>query len=669
MPRDFRFHCEFLGTPGVCAEPIAERSDCDARAASPARSVRVARSAPRANRLRRARGPFTLLAAWIAAFGAVGCEADLGCAASATCAPSGDASTESNVDADGARDGSRDGDASADASADRPDNADRTDGMETIDAFSDGDAASLLDASADRATDVTTIDVTSDVPFVDATTDVPLCNVDAGQSPIDNPCMISERYGVFVSPAGSDSTGAGTRGAPFRTMMRALQAAKAETRRVFACDNGTGYADAMSIDASLDGMALYGGFDCTRWTIAANARTVLRPAAGPALTLTNLSVGAIVDHFDLQSADAALNESSIAVVVQSSQHVVFRRTRIASAKGGNGSNGADGVPGDDATPVGLDQQGLPATCGVSTTAQPETPAQTSACGSKAGSGGGCDSALVTGFPGTSGLPMKNVDPPDHENAGTICIADCYGRRGSDGNPGGSGATNTKAGSVTATGFTPALPGGSGASGYPAQGGGGGAGTVSDHAANGCVGATGGSGGLGGCGGGGGGGGSSGGASMALLSWQSDIVLDSCEVVSGDGGSGGSGGKGNGGGRGATGAQGGAGFNDGNVAIYGGGYGGAGGTGGPGGSGAGGNGGPSYAIAHAGARPLQSGGTTVARGNGGAKGRGGALLVVTLPDGGFYDAGPVDAGADVDAGPAPTAPDGLPGDAAYEFAVP
>lgn len=106
---------------------------------------------------------------------------------------------------------------------------------------------------------------------------------------------------------------------------------------------------------------------------------------------------------------------------------------------------------------------------------------------------------------------------------------------------------------------------------------------------------GGSGGCGGCGGTGGLGGKGGGASFALLSFQSDIVLNACELEvsrAGDGGSGSGGQVGQIGGTGAFGSPPGC-------------LGGNGGTGGSGGPGGGGAGGLSVGIGYVGKLPVQA----------------------------------------------------------------
>jgi hypothetical protein len=502
---------------------------------------------------------------------------------------------------------------------------------------------------------------------IDALPDTALCDVDAGRSPVDNPCLVSERYGIFVSPAGSDATGAGTRSAPFRTINRGLRAAKTETMRVFVCDSGSGYADPINVDATLDGLSVYGGFECSAWSLASTTRTRVRPAAGAALLISGLTTGVTFENFELQSVDAAAGASSIAVRVERSQQVVFRRTKIVAGKGGPGAQGTHGARGADGDLLGLDQQGRPALCSSSTSSQAGGGPPSSACGSKGGEGGGCDSLLAYGYPGQAGLPMQGVDPPDRQNGGTICGADCHGKRGSDGVAGASGAAQSQGGTMAPSGYTPGPPGGDGIPGHVAQGGGGGAGTVTDFNVTGCVGATGGAGGLGGCGGGAGTGGGAGGASIALLSWTSGVTLDGCSLESADGGRGGNGGHGNLGGTGGQGGTGGDRYNDGNIAIEAGGNGGWGGHGGPGGAGAGGNGGPSYGVVYAGGRPSQVGGTAVVRGAGGAKGNGGVSGVAGLPDGGF-DAGLPDGAIVPDAGVVRAA-DGFPGAAAYELAIP
>jgi hypothetical protein len=613
-----------------------------------------------------------------------GCDVDLTCAETATCPPSGsDAQPETgDLDGGGLNDADA-GDADVGAADGRTDRT--TDDARDVSRDSDGstrpdtfwpDGRADADRSVDVARDGVTTDDTS-IPI-----DAPYCDLDAGRSPTENPCIVSERYGVFVSPEGSDATGAGTRGAPFRTINRGLQAARTETRRVYVCDNGAGFTEPVTVDATFDGLSMYGGFECAGWTLAANARTAVHPAAGPALFVADLTRGVTVEGFDLRAADAAPGASSIAVHVQSSAAVVLRRTRLLAGNGGAGQSGTDGAPGANGEAPGPAQRGRSASCVPPILSQAGGAAVAASCGSKGGNGGACDTTLGS-LPGENGAPMVGVDPPNVANGATHWLADRSGRPGSRGTAGAPGAANSKAGSFSATGYTLAGPGDDGVDGQAAQGGGGGSGGEADPS-NWCIGASGGAGGMGGCGGLHGAGGGAGGASVALLSWASAITLDQCEVVSADGGVGGNGGQGGLGGPGASGAEGGDGVLDPDAgqSLIGAGAGGPGGNGGPGGGGAGGNGGPTYAIVYSGTRPSQTGGTTIARGSGGAPGIGGTTPIVTLPDGGVGDGGGSEGGVQEGGireggiaeggkpdGGAVRAADGLPGEAAYELLIP
>src|SRR5260221_703286 len=68
-------------------------------------------------------------------------------------------------------------------------------------------------------------------------------NCNGTESPAASACVIDSRWGVFVSPAGNDTTGSGAKDMPFKTIGKGLQAAKAATKRLYVCDNGTGYGE------------------------------------------------------------------------------------------------------------------------------------------------------------------------------------------------------------------------------------------------------------------------------------------------------------------------------------------------------------------------------------------------------------------------------------------
>ncbi|HMI84979.1 MAG TPA: hypothetical protein VK550_12850, partial [Polyangiaceae bacterium] len=87
-------------------------------------------------------------------------------------------------------------------------------------------------------------------PVIDAASEPDACDPGTSKSPMESACLISEKYGIFVSPQGSDTTGVGTRAAPYKTLTKALQGAKGNVMRVYACDEGSGYTDALTVDAT-----------------------------------------------------------------------------------------------------------------------------------------------------------------------------------------------------------------------------------------------------------------------------------------------------------------------------------------------------------------------------------------------------------------------------------
>jgi hypothetical protein len=282
---------------------------------------------------------------------AQGCGDSSTCAMTATCRPSdkGDARSTANVTPDGMWDaGADDSDSEADpdlsegGSSTRDsarderstsdgtggglnDGATRSDGGAETDAGGNNDGTPRADAGtadgsdsvpttdAAEITDATLPDVFADAPL-DTPPDVPVCDASPDRSPLDEPCLVDEAYGAFVSPRGSDITGNGSRAAPYRTIGRAMRASK-RGRRVFVCDDGTGYSDPIVVDSSTDGHAVYGAFDCATWVPSATARARVLPKAGPAIIVNGLAVGITLENFELRAADAAVGASSIAAKI------------------------------------------------------------------------------------------------------------------------------------------------------------------------------------------------------------------------------------------------------------------------------------------------------------------------------------------------------------------
>jgi len=453
--------------------------------------------------------------------------------------------------------------------------------------------------------------------------------------PEDDPCVIHEDHGVFVSPTGSDDASCGTRSGPCQTLTRGMTNAKAAGKRVYACGDGGAYVESLTIGASLDGLLVLGGFQCSDWSYEpTSVRAAVEPATGPALVVEGLTEGVDFRSFAFRSADATgSGESSVAGIVRSSSGVVFRGCSFEAGAGAAGVDGTSGGAGESVPLVGAEQQGDNSTCGTSAANSGGawlTPFVCAAGGTTLGGAGG--TALYSnkdGLPGDRGTPITDITALDLGDGGPGGTSTDKGGKngelGSDGNAGENG-TAAVAGVLSEAGYTPA-DGGNGTNGRPAQGGGGGGASWS---ITGCVGPSGGAGGLGGCGGFAGTKGTGGGASIALLAWSSTVTLEDCSLTSAGGGKGGDGGDGGGGSLGANGHIGGGAIHAGMVGA---GAGAPGGNGGPGGSGSGGTGGPSHAIVFHGSEPVQQGAMTLTPGTGGPKGVGGqASGGLKAPDG-------------------------------------
>jgi hypothetical protein len=472
-----------------------------------------------------------------------------------------------------------------------------------------------------------------DSSAIDAPTDggILACG-DAGIDPLVGTC-VDDDHGVFVSPTGDDSR-SGKKTAPFKTIAVALAQSVGLGRRVFACQGQ--YPDAIAVDAKLNGVSLYGGFDCTSWSYAAANRTVVKLDA-PGVPLTVAGVTSFhVQDVELEAADAvAAGESSIAALVSESSDVMFTRVKMVAGKGADGAAGAAWVV--NAEPGAKAQTGHDA---CSTDPNPGGIAAPTSCsgsvasiGAKGGSGASGPPSLAAADPGGDGSPTPaagdaGVPTTGRGGAGEpvagawSCAAGIgKGQDGTEGIKGDSGEGATTHGTLGPAGWTGAK-GVDGKTGQPGQGGGGGGGAKAPAA---CpsgpqTGASGGSGGGGGCGGKGGPGGGAGGSSIALVSFHSGLSLDGCTMRASSAGNAGDGAAGQHGGTGAAGETGGQGKASGADGCKGG-DGANGGNGGPGGGGAGGN---SLGIAYSvGKKPAVTGSSiqTGTSGSGGKDGNG------------------------------------------------
>jgi len=429
------------------------------------------------------------------------------------------------------------------------------------------------------------------------------CNGDClpdTNEPSADPCVVTDALGVFVSPSGSDTGACGTKASPCATIGKGLTVAKAANKRTYVCE-GT-YNEKLVVDSSLDGVKVFGGFACSNWAYDVMKKPLVAPStAGYSLAISGLTTGVSFTDFQFQSANAtSAGASSIAVFVNGSSNVAFKRVVITA---GDAQDGAAGVLSSFTYPSATTLRGNAGSGGTGGPANLVTcPGGLTTTGGKGG-----DSPASSGDPG---LPSLGGGA-----GGTSAACVGTGGGGAFGTAAGNAANGGGAaslGALTSGGWTPAA-GAQGTNGGPGQGGGGGGGVTPGG---------GGGGGAGGCGGAGGGGGG-GGASVAIVSMNSAITLTTCTLTSKRGGTGGAGVSGQPGQS--------SGGNGGIPDPSGGCLGGRGGAGGLGGAGGGGAGGVSAGVLYKGTAPTLDSQTTSSfvQGQKGTKGTGG---VPTTNDG-------------------------------------
>lgn len=401
-------------------------------------------------------------------------------------------------------------------------------------------------------------------------------------NPPDPKCL-DDSTTLFVSPTGSDAN-PGTKAAPLQSIGAAISAANDTRKRVYICE-GT-FAQNLTITKSI---ALIGGINCAWNAKAARARIV--PAKGIAVTITKAATVSLTELSIASFADAQVkSDSAIGVFVSESQSVLLKSIDVSA---GPGVDGTAGTNGDDSP----NYVGAAAVSGNTT--GDGTGAVAPTCGTCV------DTTFSAGGKGAavSGSPDPGSAQPDvgtNNSGGTTAGVCSGGTAGARGLAAAVGATGAQApGTAAADGWKSSLTSSKGGNGRPGQGGGGGG-------WEGPLG--GGSGGCGGCGGTGGGAGGNGGSSIAVLAFNSEVVVEDSTLTSSKAGSGGSGGngqdgqfRGNNGGGACPGGLGGHG---------------AGGSGGGGGAG-----GHSVAIGYVGAKPTATR-STLRPGDAGALGAGG-----------------------------------------------
>jgi hypothetical protein len=439
---------------------------------------------------------------------------------------------------------------------------------------------------------------------------MPKCTPSQTSDPIDAGC------GIFISPAGDDAAGDGSKEKPFATFKKGMEKGKT----LYACTDGMKTFEEAVI-VSEPGVFIFGALDCKTWTYNAATKTALTAKDTEVPLSVKASASVHVEDFSITAKDApalkpdehAAGNSSIAMLAEASSTLELVRV---DATAGNGSDGAPGEPPMGTATAGAN--GDNGTGGCANDVEVGANGGQNMCAGTDVSGGfgGNGTKFASGAAGTDGSP-GGMNAGKAIGGNYTCDTGGNGGNGlSQLTPGasGKGADMNANGSLSAKGFQGAS-GGDGEPGLPGQGGGGGGGAP--KCANSKAGPSGGGGGGGGCGGAGGKGGYGGGASIVLASFGATLKFADVKMQAGKGGKGGAGASGQDGGAGGKGGM--PGPADGTTMACPGGKGGAGGKGGQGG---GGRGGHSIGIASVGASsPVDKAGATIMAGKAGVGGKG------------------------------------------------
>ena len=166
-----------------------------------------------------------------------------------------------------------------------------------------------------------------------------------------NACPVTSKYGVFVSSDGSDDTGAGTEEKPFASLAKALAVAAVQknntTRNVYVCSTAGTFTltETLNIGTTLDGVSIYGGFDCndkTTWTyekdLTHRSRSVFVSEVPLAFKLDGLEDTTVrIENLSITAANATVpGDSSIAMLVVNSplRYVEQRRAHCTERRNG-----------------------------------------------------------------------------------------------------------------------------------------------------------------------------------------------------------------------------------------------------------------------------------------------------------------------------------------------
>ncbi len=473
------------------------------------------------------------------------------------------------------------------------------------------------------------VEGTGDKPISDPNHVGPRAGDDAGQGdaggdassgcdplllPSENPCVIADANGVFVSRSRGTSGGGGTQAQPTSSIAEGLSLAKAKGKRLYVCAES--YTEQVTL---VESVSMFGYFACDagNWTIS-SSKALVTSTSADGVRANAIRKATRVEGFTLVSPNAtAASASSFGLVALASPGLSLVRVTVRAGDASSGATGGD-APLVTSSSASDGYKFMPWRSCNGTGAVLCAVASGEPGVSKCTINGAAAPTAQQGVMGGSGALSTKLTCEWSISFGLTCKLAEASRTGGSGARVGAGGTNTvvaqagpqgafgangqngaNVGTFSEAGYVPA-DGNAGANGEP--GGGGGGGGPSDTAATASSGTyysdSGSGGGAGGCAGGAGDAGRGGGASVAVLLIDSAITIETAELIAGRGGSGGGGGVGA---VGTSGGKGGSGWGTNGL-----GAGGTGGVGGNGGSGGAGGGGPSIALGVRGSSPKQTG---------------------------------------------------------------
>jgi hypothetical protein len=415
-------------------------------------------------------------------------------------------------------------------------------------------------------------------------------------TPADDPCVIIEALGVFVSKKLGGAVaggGSGTLAAPFASLQKGIATAKLLKKRVYVCAET--YDEAITFE---NGVSVFGYFDCSKptWTVSqppvatdggadagdagavVSLRARIASPVSPAAHAVGIANDTLIDSIDIVAPDAtAPSGSSIGLIAQNSPKLEIKNMKVhagTAAKGADGTpgplpgdgfgnkNGADGYsPAWCHLPPGSCISGDPCIDPVCVAQHSTRPGGTNVCAGTQGGNGGAGGNFIKETSSLckftySDVNLRHVGDGDVRPATATTALGGVGaplcaQTATNGATGAKGAAGTNGaaspgGTITATGFT-AGDGTNGTNGANGQGGGGGGGAMpknpnSAYYANGLDywGSSGSGGGAGGCAGLAGTAGKGGGASIGVILFDSPLTLRNVVVSASNGGAGGMG---------------------------------------------------------------------------------------------------------------------------------